>query len=246
MAKNAAKNAALATSSTALVKSKVQNDHQDAMEMEQQPLTASTEVQKLVSRPDTTFEVIPLEITELDEVERSADDTEQGSASSAATAAKASIMPLPSAVEIIAQGPIKIQKLYNMVAKKSGSSAALSASHVSAAPATPSSVSSGAEPKRLIRDEKDTERKAKEKAAAEAEANAEDKMDKASTSSSRDKGNMKATTSAVFQSLTPKTKRRSLLLRLRAIQNQFRSSLVEITITFTNQTQPLCGRLSKL
>ena len=91
-----AKNVALATSSTALVESKAKNDHQDAMKMEQQPLTAATEVQKLVSRPDKTFDDNPLEMKELDEVERTTDDAEQGSASSAATAAKASIMRLPS------------------------------------------------------------------------------------------------------------------------------------------------------
>lgn len=70
-----------------------------------------------------------------------------------------------------------------MVAKKFGNSAASSASHTSAAPAI-FSASFGAEPKRLMRGEKNAERKAKEKTAAEAEANAEDKMDKASTSSS--------------------------------------------------------------
>lgn len=192
-AENAAKKAALATSSTSPVESNVQNDHQDAMEMEQQPLTASTEVRELVSRADTTFEDTTLEVTQLDEVGRITDDAEQGRASSTATAAKASTMPLPSADEIIAQGQKEIQKLHNMVAKKPGSSAAPSASHVSAAPATSSSVSSRAEPERLMRDRKNAECKAKGKAAAEAETHAEDKMDKPSTSSTRDQVETNAT-----------------------------------------------------
>ena len=91
-----AKNVALATSSTAPVEPKRQNDHQDAMEMEQQPLTGATAVQKLVSRPDTTFEDTPLDMKEVDEVERTTDNAEQGSDSSATTAAKVSITRLPS------------------------------------------------------------------------------------------------------------------------------------------------------
>ena len=121
------------------------------------------------------------------------DGAEQRSVSSAATAAKVSIMPLPSAAEIIPQGRMEIQKLYNVVAKKSGSSAAGPASHASPAPATSSSVFSLAEPKRHMRDENNEEPKAKKKAATAAEDAAEDKMDCASLSSSRDKGQMKTT-----------------------------------------------------
>lgn len=88
--------------------------------MEQQPFAASTEVQKLAFRPDTTCEDTPLEMTELHEVERTTDGAEQRSVSSAATAAKLSIMPLPSAAEIIPQGRMEVQKLCNVVAKKPG------------------------------------------------------------------------------------------------------------------------------
>lgn len=131
-----------------------------------------------VEGPDTTPEDTALEMTELDGVKRITEDAGQGTASSAATAINAPIMP--------------------------GNAATPSASSTSAV--HPSAISTAASPDnwliRLMRnispDHHEGNRpnargRARQKAYANAEANTDEAIEKPSTSLSQDKGKMKAT-----------------------------------------------------
>ena len=128
--------------------------------------------------PDTTSEDTALEATELEEMERITDDAGQGTAFSAATAANAPIRP--------------------------GNSATPSASSTSVVPSSAISIAASPDnwlirlmrnisPNRHERSRPNARGRARQKAYANAEANTADAIEKSSTSSSQDKGNMEAT-----------------------------------------------------